>query len=105
MLLLPPNVPKDPGHWEFRTLPDGTVVRAMNDLIAMVINYKVSKNIPFNPVDPLGPSINQGLHECIDGNNAKDVAWAKAGQISDDFTPVNYAPQQLHQRSAFRGPH
>ena len=97
MLLLPPNVSKDPSHWEFRRLPDGTIIRSMNDLIGLVINYKARNGIPFNPIDPLGPAIIQGIYRTFDGDQIK-ATWDKAATIDDDFTPVEYAPRRIHYR-------
>ena len=98
MFLLPPNVPKDPTHWEFRRLPNGVTIRSMNDLIAMVLNFKAAKGIPFNPIDPLGPALNQDLNQVLDGSNIDQVIWEKAEQITDDLTPVEYAPTHLMYR-------
>ena len=95
MFLLPPNFSKDPSHWEFCRLPSGVTIRAMNDLIAMVLNFKAAKGIPFNPIDPLGPALNQDLNQVLDGGNIDQVIWRKAEQIADDLTPVKYAPTHM----------
>ena len=99
IFVLPPNVPKNAKHWELRTLPDGTRVHSMADLIAHVINFKARHNIPFLPYDPLAHAPLASLGPVIqDDQQAQGLVWDTTPESDDDITPLAYSRQPLVYR-------
>ena len=91
IFILPPNVPRHPKHWEFRTLPNGVAIRSMVDLLTMVMNFKSARGLPFAFFDPLGHGLHGGEGAYImDDDEAIKHVWENVPDTIDDVTPVAY---------------